>query len=157
MIYKFYFLQESMTNFQDKKNVCFYHSFYIYIKKYFRDIIPFHTFLQFKNTQDYFTSIKQFTVDYKLLYSFLIQKQPTIKNILDNIVLGIAVLINQDSENSQDSYDLENTDKVELHGFIKLTSLLKNKIHFKNNIKPHEKPIILLNHKEHFSPIMLTK
>jgi hypothetical protein len=140
MLYKFYLLEESMTDFQDKENVCFYHSFYIYLKKYYPTIISFEEFLQFKDTNNYFTSIEDFTKDYKILHNFLISKDSKIKKILKKCVLGIC--------NLQD-------DKAELHGFINLNDLLKDKLHFKSSIESKDKPIILLNHNQHFNPIML--
>ena len=54
MLFKYYILQESMSNYKNKKNICFYHSFYLYLKQYYNNIISFEQFLQFKNTNDYF-------------------------------------------------------------------------------------------------------
>lgn len=142
MLYKFYLLEESMTDFKDKENVCFYHSFYIYLKKYYPKIISFEEFLQFKDTNNFFTSIEDFTKDYKILHNFLISKDSKIKKILKKCVLGICTL--------HDKHD-----KAQLHGFIKLYDLTKNKLHFISKFNKNEKPIILLNHNEHFNPIML--
>lgn len=142
MLYNFYIIQEALSNFQNKKNVCFYHSFYIYLKQYFPNIMSFEDFLKFKQKDNYFISIEEFTKEYKFLYNYLIEKQPELKNILNNLVLGISKFV-------------EEKNKVELLGFLKLEDLLKNKIHFKSKISSGENPIIILNHQEHFNPIML--
>ena len=142
MLYNFYIIEESFSNFQDKKDVCFYHSFYIYLKQYYPNIMSFEDFLNFKQKDSYFISIEQFTKEYKELYNYLIFKQPQLKNILKKSALGITKFI-------------EEKNKVELLGFIKLKDLIKNKIHITSKLETKEKPIILLNHQEHFNPIML--
>lgn len=142
MLFKFYILEESITNYKDKINVCFYHSFYIYLKKYYPDICDFDTFLKFKDTNDYFTSIHQFILEYTKLYNYLIDIHFEIKHILDKLVLGICLLD-------------ENTKFVKLEGFIKLNYILDNKINFVSNIDKSDLPIFLLNDDEHFQPVIL--
>jgi hypothetical protein len=110
------------------------------LKKYYPKIISFEEFLQFKDTNNYFTSIEDFVKEYKFLHKFLISKDSKIKKILKKCVLGICTF----SDN-----------KANLQGFIKLKDLLNNKIHFVSRLDNKEKPIILLNHNEHFLPIML--
>lgn len=141
MLFNYYLLKESISDFQEKENVCFYHSFYLYLHEYYSKIISFEEFLQFKNTNNYFTSIQEFIEDYPLLYDFLIKKDIHIKPILDNLVLGIATLENN---------------KAKLNGFIKLKKNINEKnLLLKYILNKTDKPIILLNQNEHFDPIML--
>lgn len=140
MLFKYYILQESMSNYKNKKNICFYHSFYLYLKQYYNNIISFEQFLQFKNTNDYFISIQEFLNEYNLLYKYLIKFDKNIKNILNNLILGIAKLENN---------------KANIIGFIKLDKNNKHNYILNNVLKYTDKPIILLNHNEHFDPIVL--
>lgn len=146
MLYNYYIIENSMSNFKDKINVCFYHSFYIYLKKYFPDLCDFETFISFKNLDNYYTSIEDFLYNYYELYSYLITINPEIKNILKDLVLGIALYNDNDNENNQ----------VKIDGFIKLQDIIDyKKIKFIKKIEQFNKPIILLNYQDHFEPIML--
>lgn len=140
MLFNFYILEDSLSEFEDKINVCFYHSFYIYLKNYYKNLCDFKIFLEFKDTKDYFTSIKDFIYNYSLLYNHLIKIHPDIKQLLNELVLGISIL--------------KDNHIVYIDNFIKLNDILDNKIVFTKNIKNY-KPIILLNENEHFLPIIL--
>ena len=141
MLFEYYLIEESFSNFEDKENVCFFHSFYIYLKKYYPNLMSFIDFLNFKESNNYFTSIQKFLEDYPCLYQHLIDNNKNIKHILDKLVLGIATL--EEDENN----------KAKIIGFIKLKS--SNKMIFKKQLDKKDKPIILLNQNEHFDPIML--
>jgi len=142
MLFEYYLIEESISDFEDKDNVCFFHSFYIYLKKYYPNLMSFRDFLNFKECNNYFTSIQEFLEDYPYIYQHLINNNQNIKKILDKIVLGIAIL---------------EDDKAKIVGFIKLgeSSKQKDKIIFKQYLNKKDKPIILLNQNEHFNPIML--
>jgi len=142
MLFEYYLIEESISDFEDKENVCFYNSFHIYLKKYYPNLMSFREFLNFKESNNYFTSIQEFLEEYNYLYQHLINNNENIKKILDKIVLGIAIL---------------EDDKAKIVGFIKLgeSSKQKNKFIFKHTLDKKDKPIILLNQNEHFNPIML--
>lgn len=139
MLFDYYLIEESFSDFEDKDNVCFFHSFYIYLKKYYPNLMSFRDFLNFKECNNYFTSIQEFLEDYPYIYQHLIDNNQNIKKILDKLVLGIATL--------------EEDNKAKIVGFIKLMS--SDKIIFKQYLNKKDKPIILLNQNEHFNPIML--
>ena len=139
MLFEYYLIEESISDFEDKENVCFYNSFHIYLKKYYPNLMSFRDFLNFKECNNYFTSIQEFLEDYPYIYQHLIDNNQNIKKILDKLVLGIATL--------------EEDNKAKIVGFIKLMS--SDKIIFKQYLNKKDKPIILLNQNEHFNPIML--
>ncbi|ADO67439.1 hypothetical protein crov405 [Cafeteria roenbergensis virus] len=143
MLFNYYLLEESISDFENKQNVCFYYSFYIYLKRYYPNLMSFKNFLNFKKCTNYFTSIQEFLEEFPLLYQHLLNNNINIKNILDQLVLGIATIENN---------------KAKIISFIKLTSPNNyeyNKFIFKYNLNMDDKPIIILNQNEHFNPIML--
>jgi len=149
MLYKYYKLSDSLSSYKDYQNVCFYNSFYIYIKQYYENICDFDTFLNFNCTndnKDFYTNIESFLKNYSYIYSHLIKKHYGIKKILDNLVLGITTLNN------------DNKNIVEITHFIKLYNIIKNgKISFTNKLSISDKPIIILNDNDHFEPIIIYK
>lgn len=138
-------LEDSLSYFEDKINVCFYHSFYLGLKNIYSDIFDFKLLLEFKETNDYFTSIGKFLLEYPKLYHHLIKHDSKLKNILNNLVLGI--------------FELENN-KAKIVSYIKLYNLNKNDLSsifcFENNLKNEDKIINIINYQEHFDPIIFS-
>lgn len=139
-------IKESLSKYKKYKNICLYHSVYIWLNEYMK--IELELFMSFFENKDLFSSIEDFFINWNNLHIFLLKICKN-KKILNNLFLGVFISVNN---------------KAILKSYIDLSKIKSNEILNKNydsikmydNIPKNKYPILVINKDEHFDPIILT-
>lgn len=144
-------LEESLSKYKDYKNICLYHSVYVWLKVYVKiDLDKYLEIIEKVVGKDMYSDIENLLLVWDNIREYLLEIGD--KKIINNLFLGIFL---KDKKNL----------KVNLKSYVDLGNINSEEIKNGNykSIKMYDRfvknkyPILLLNDNEHFEPIIITK